>query len=436
MKGFSQTIRCHRGRRALALRSPFGAAFLFALLSSVGGLSSLHADDWPGWRGPQRDGRSQEEGLLERWPAGGPPLVWQAKGIGQGFSSMAVVGEVIVTMGDVGGQERIIAVDARTGNSLWSTDNGPVFRNDMGDGPRGTPVVVDGQVYALGANGNLTVLDLETGRWAWTVNVLEKFGGHNIRWGLSESPLVVGNRVLVNAGGRRASIVALDTSSGAVIWTSQSDPAGYSSSVLADIGGSQQAIFFTGRRALGLSLADGELLWEYERVSNATANIATPIVHDGRVFLSSNYDTGCALLDLRQGGAKEVYFNRQMKNHHSSSVLVDGTLYGYSSAILTAMDFDTGKVLWKDRSVGKGSVIYADGHLYCLGERKEVGLVEASPAGYREKGRFKLPTAARSGGQPAWSHPALANGRLYLRDQDVLFSYDVRAKMGDAEAAP
>ena len=213
---------------------------------------------------------------------------------------------------------------------------------------------------------------------------------------------------------------------GSLIWKSQSDKAGYSSAVPLEINGVTQAIFFTGIRALGVDVRDGRLLWEYQKVSNRTANIATPIVHGNRVFVSSNYGTGCALLEIKRNGngfrAEEIYFNQNMKNHHSSSILVGGVLYGYSSAILTALRFDTGEVLWKNRSVGKGSLVYAEGHLYCFSQNGVVGLVEASPEAYREKGRFSIP----QGSLPSWSHPVISDGRLYLRDQDDLYCFDIR----------
>jgi len=220
----------------------------------------------------------------------------------------------------------------------------------------------------------------------------------------------------------------LNKKDGSVLWRSQGDRAGYSSAILHEIGGIPQAIFFTAQRALGVDTRDGRLLWSYDRVSNRTANIATPIARGNHVFLSSDYGTGAALLELSASGngvnAKEVYFTHEMRNHHASSVLIGDHLYGFSSAILTAMKFDTGEVAWRDRSVGKGSVIFADDRLYLYSERGVVGLAEANPAGYREHGRFQL----RTGSLPTWSHPVVANGKLFLRDQDNIYAYDVRAQ--------
>jgi outer membrane protein assembly factor BamB len=352
--------------------------------------------------------------------------VWKAGGAGTGFSSMSVTGGRLYTVGARGGTEYIHAFDVATGKKLWEVANGKEYSNDRGNGPRGTPTIDGGRLYVLGASGDLTVLDAAKGTRVWSVNVLREFGGSNPRWGLSESPLVAGDRVLVNAGGPNASIVAFNKNDGKVIWKSQSDGAGYSSAVTQRVGNTDQAVFFTERRAVGVDIRDGRLLWEYPRVANRVANIATPVVKDNFVFLSSDYGTGSALLKLDPTGggvsATEVYFTQEMRNHHSSSILVGEHLYGFSSAILTALRFADGATAWKDRSVGKGSLAFADGHLYLFSEGGVVGLAEATPAGYREKGRFSIQQA----GLPTWAHPIIAGGRLYIRDQDTVYAYRVK----------
>jgi outer membrane protein assembly factor BamB len=280
-------------------------------------------------------------------------------------------------------------------------------------------------VYALGGNGDLSALDARTGKIVWSKNVLKEFGGSNIQWGISESPLVMGNKVLVNAGGRNASIVALNKDNGNVMWKSQSDEAGYSSAIPLQINGGTQVVFFTAARALGLDVNDGRLLWEYARPSNNVANVATPIARGNRIFISSDYGSGGGVVEIKEDNkAQEIYFTKDMRNHHSSSVLVGDYLYGFSSAILTAMRFDSGEIAWRDRSVGKGSLVFADGHLYCFSENGVVGLVEATPAGYKEKGRFRIAQDSL----PTWTHPVVAGGRLYLRDQDTIYAYDVKEK--------
>ncbi len=385
-------------------------------------------NDWPQWRGPNRDGISKETGLLNQWPEGGPALVWKATGAGRGYSSVSVAKGRIFTMGLRGDREFIIAFDAATGKEAWATPHAGKFGNDRGDGPRGTPTIDGNKGYALGGNGDLSSFDTSTGRIFWTLNVLSKFGGSNIQWGISESPLVLGDKIVVNAGGPGASVVALNKKDGSLIWKSQNDGAGYSSAIALEAGGVNQVIVFTSSRAVGLDLRDGKLLWEYLRPSNNVANIATPVARANRVFISSDYGVGGGLIEIKAAdnglSASEIYFTKEMRNHHATSILVGDYLYGFSSAILTAMKFDTGDIAWKDRSVGKGSMVYADGHLYCFSEKGVVGLVEATPTGYREKGRFSI----TQGSLPTWSHPVISNGRLYLRDQDTIYSYNVKAK--------
>ena len=412
-----------RPRRLAAFMLP--AAIGLSLPAVV---SNRSIDDWPQWRGPNRDGRSAETGLLKAWPAGGPPLAWRATGAGEGYSSFAIAGGRLFTLGAREGNEYLVAYDVASGKRLWEAANGRRFENDRGSGPRGTPTVDGDRVYAFGASGDLSAVDAASGKVAWKVNVLSKFGGSNIQWGLSESPLVLADRVLVNAGGP---IVALRKNDGSEIWKSDGDgrePAGYSSAVLHQIGNIRQAIFFTHTRVVGVDVNTGRRLWSYQPVANDIANIATPIVRDNKVFVSSDYGTGAALLELvaADGGvrAKEVYFTRDMRNHHSSSVLVGDHLYGFSSAILTAMNFGNGQVAWRDRSVGKGSLVFADDRLYLYSEGGVVGLAEANPTGYKEHGRFQVKT----GNLPTWSHPVVSGGKLYLRDQDNIYAYDVRAK--------
>ena len=401
---------------------------LLAIVVLVGVVHEATAQpgaNWPQWRGPNRDGVSKETGLLKQWPAEGPPLAWKASGAGRGYSSFSVANGKLYTMGLRGDREFVAAFDIATGKEAWSTAHGSAFRNDRGDGPRGTPTVDGDRIYALGGAGDLSCLDARTGKIVWTKNVLKEFGSSNITWGISESPLVIGNKVLVNAGGPGASIVALNKADGSVIWKSQSDEAGYSSGIPMQINGLTQVIFFTAERAVGLDVKDGRLLWEYARPSNRTANVATPIVKANRVFISSDYGTGGGVVEIKPDNkAEEIYFTKDMRNHHSSSVLIGDHLYGFSGAVLTAMKFDTGEIAWRDRSVGKGSLVYADGNLYCFSENGVVGVVEATPTGYKEKGRFRI----QQDSLPTWSHPVVAGGRLYLRDQDTIYAYDVREK--------
>lgn len=390
--------------------------------------ASPQASEWFQWRGANRDGISSETGLLQDWPTTGPPLVWRATGVGTGYSSFSASGGRLYTLGARDSVEYLVALDAATGKKVWEFAGGRRFQNVRGDGPRSTPTIDGDVLYAFGGSGDLVSLDAATGKRLWAVNVVQQYGGQNPYWGYSESPLVIGDRILVNVGGRRSSIVAFDKRTGQALWQQHGDEAGYSSPMLLRTGSLSQAVFFTGARALAVDPRDGRLLWSYDRASNNTANIATPVIRDNRVFLSSDYGTGAALLTVRTSGslasADEVYFTRDMRNHHASSILVGDHLYGFSSSILTAMQFETGQVAWRDRSVGKGSLAYADQRLYLYSENGVVGLAEATPAGYREHGRFRID----SGSLPTWSHPIITNGRLIIREQDNVYAYDVKGR--------
>ena len=385
---------------------------------------SLPAADWPQWRGPSRDGLSAETGLLASWPSGGPRVLWRASGLGEGYSSMAVAGGRVFTQGQSGAQEFVIAFDAKTGARAWTAPTGRAFRESRGNGPRGTPTIDGDRLYAMAADGTLACLEAATGKVIWSQNVVQKYGGSIIPWGMSESPLVDGARLVVAPGGRGASVVALNKIDGTLIWKAGNDQAGYASAMLADIGGVRQIVTLTGEAALGVRADNGQVLWRYTKVANNTANIATPIVQDGYAFFSTSYDTGGALLRIEPRGVSEVYFTRRMKNHYSTSVLVGDVLYGFDDSILTAMRFKTGDVLWRHRSVGKGSVIYADKHLYVLSEDGAVALVEARPDQYHEVSRFDIP----SGRYPTWAPPVIANGQLYIREQDRLVAFDIQAR--------
>ncbi|MCC6590285.1 MAG: PQQ-like beta-propeller repeat protein [Bryobacterales bacterium] len=388
--------------------------------------SYAHAADWPQWRGPNRDAKSTETGLLKKWPEGGPKLVWKAQGLGAGYSNVTVAAGRVYTLGQRGDTQYVMAFDEATGKKLWEVANGSAYRERRGDGPRSVPTVEGDRLWAFSADGTLSCLEAKTGKKIWGYNVTEKFGAGVPHWGYSESPLIDGDNLIVLPGGSGASVVALNKNTGAVIWKSQSDSAGYSSASLGTVGKIKQVMVLSSQGAMGMRADNGELLWRYDKVANRTANVATPIFHNNHVFYSTDYGTGCALLKLQPNGgsvkATEVYFNRDMKNHHASSILIGDHLYGFSSAILTAMNFMTGEVAWRDRSVGKGSLVYADGMLYLLSEDGVVGLAEATPQAYREVSRFTIQKSDR----PTWANPVIANGKLYIRDQDTLYNFDIK----------
>jgi outer membrane protein assembly factor BamB len=390
--------------------------------------ASANSTEWPQWRGPNRDGVSAETGLLSSWPSGGPKVLWTASNLGSGYGSVAVAGGRIYLQGGRNRESVVWCLDANGGKPVWHAPLGEALNQDRGPGPRGTPTVDGDRVYALSENGTLACIRAKDAHLAWNKNILRDFGGRNPNWLLSESPLLDGNKLVFSPGGSGAAIVAVDKMSGRDVWSSKelSDPAGYSSIIAADIDGVRTYMTLTARAGVGVRASDGKLMWRYEQVANRTANCATPIYSRNKVFYTSAYGTGCALLNLKgQNGtvqADEVYFNRDMMNHHGGVVLVNDHLYGFSNAILTCMEFGTGKVAWKDRSVGKGSLAYADGKLFLLGEGSVAGLAKATPDAYQELGRFNIPDS----GLPSWAHPVVAGGKLYIRNQGMLTCYDVR----------
>ena len=397
-----------------------------ALLLSI---TAIHAAEWPQWQGPDRTRLSKETGLLKEWPAAGPPVVWTTTGLGSGYGSMAVAGERVFVQSARGRNSVVIALNRADGKEVWSKALGASLTDDRGPGPRGTPTVDGDRIYALSENGDLACLTID-GTAVWQRNILREFGGRQLQWLISESPLVDGPHVIVSPGGPGAGMVKLDKLTGKTVWTAKelSDPAGYSSVIAADMQGVRTYMTFTASAGVGVRASDGKLMFRYPNAANYVANVATPIFSNDKVFFSSAYGTGGGLLNLTvQNGevrAKEAYFTRDMKNHHGGIVLVDGYLYGFNDSILTCLEFATGKMMWRDRSVGKGSVTFADGSLYIQGENDVFGLADATPSGYREKGRFRIPDK----GLPSWAHPVISDGRLYVRAQDTLIAYDIKAR--------
>jgi outer membrane protein assembly factor BamB len=402
-------------------------AAVVTLLAAALGAQTTVTTDWPQWRGPDRNGISKETGLLKQWPPIGPTQLWRVTTLGAGYGSVAVKGDRIYVQMMTGRQSSVASLNRANGQILWSRALGPSSNNDRGSGPRGTPTIDGDRLYVLTESGNLACLLLADGTPVWQRNLLQEQRASNIQWLLSQSPLIDGNNVIVSPG---AGIAAVDKMTGKTVWSTPGlrDEAAYSSVISADVQGVRTLLTFTATAAVGVRASDGKVMFRYPKVANGTANIATPVFSGNKVFFTSGYGTGAALLGLTaQGGevkAQEIYFTRDMKNHHGGVVLVNGTIYGFNDAILTALDFETGKMLWRDRSVGKGSITYADGHLYALSENNVMGLVEASPTGYREKGRFEIPDS----GLNSWAHPVVSGGRLYIRNQGSLAAYDIRAK--------
>ena len=386
--------------------------------------------DWPQWQGRDRSAATVETGLLQEWPKDGPPLAWQIKGLGEGFSTPTVAAGRIFSMGNVEKTEFVMALAEDGGKQLWTHDVGAV-RIDGGGyhGPRCSPTVDGDVLYALGLNGDLLCLKVASGDEVWRKDLIKDFHGARGGWGYAESPLIDGDRLLCTPGGKEATIVALDKKTGETIWKCQvpdGDGAAYASIIAVEVDGKRQYVQFLSRGVVGVS-EDGKFLWRYNTPANGTANCSTPLFSDNCVFAASNYGTGGGLVSLKQEGsekytATEVYVTKKMQNHHGGMVLRGGYIYGADSDQLTCMDFKTGNVAWQSRATGKGSVSCVGNRLYFRNEGGPVILAEVNPYEYVEHGRF-TPTGKTD--KPQWAHPVIANGKLYIRDQDILFCYDV-----------
>jgi outer membrane protein assembly factor BamB len=434
-----------RKRAALALAAAGAAAVVLTTDARMAPGAVPPGGHWPQWRGPQRDGVSTETGLLASWPAGGPKRLFSASGLGRGFSTVAITGGRIFTMGDRGTAQYVIALDEDTGKQIWVTRIGSAYdAPDDYHGPRSTPTVDGDLLYAIGTDGQLVCLEAATGRERWRRNFESDFGGRMMSgWNWAESPLVDGDRVVATPGGPRAGIVALDKLTGKEIWRAPiprlvprgEDGAGYSSIVVSNGGGVKQYVQLMGRGLVGVRASDGTFLWGNNTVANNIANISTPVVSGNFVFGSSSYDAGSVLVELSpapQGRvtAREKYAlsGGAFQSHHGGFVLIGGYLYGghgQSRGMPVSIELQTGKLMWPQvRNAGQGSaaVVAADGHLYFRYQNGTVLLVEASPAGYKEKGSLNIPNPH----VVSWPHPVVAGGRLYLREQDALHVYDVK----------
>jgi len=403
---------------------------VLACAGAVGFPAPAAETGWNQFGGPQRDNRSPDEGLARRWPDEGPALLATTTLCGVGYSSVSLADGAVLTMGSRGDDERVICLDEATLEERWATTIGTTRPDGMGAGPRGTPTIVGDAVYALGANGDLACLSLADGRVRWAGNVLANSGATNITWGISESPLVDGGRVIVTPGGPGGTMVAVDAKSGRLVWRAAvpGDPAaGYASIIVVETGGLRQYVNFVHSGVIGVRADSGQWIWGNDASANGTANCSSPVVWRGHVFSASGYGKGGALVrlagDRRGVAATLAYTTKDMKSHHGGLVVDGDHVYGTDDSLFTCLDLRTGRVAWQHRSVGKGAVVWADGLLVLRGEEGPVVLVECSPRGYVERGRF---TPAQRSDRPAWPHPVIANGKLWLRDQEMLAVYDLR----------
>lgn len=402
--------------------------------------AALHADDWPQWRGPARDGISQEKGLLKQWPPEGPKLDWQIDDLGEGYSTPAVAKGRIYVLANRGLDDEFVkALDAKNGKELWSTRLGKVGNpNQKPSYPaaRSTPTVDGDLLFALGSDGDLACLDVEHGKPRWQKNLREQFAGKPGIWAYSESPLIDGDVLVCTPGGSAATMLALDKNSGEVIWKSpmsESDDAAYSSPIVVEAAGVRQYVQLLQKGLVGVDTKSGKLLWRYAKpISRFDANIPTPLAADGYVYVASAGTGGGAIrlkkVDEGTIEPQEIYFSTQLPTAIGGAVKIGDYLYGTTAQAMLCIELATGKVKWHERGLGAASLCHADGRFYLHGENGDMALVEASPEGYRQKGRFtppNLPGERQSMGK-AWAYPVVADGRLFIRDGNMLWAFDVK----------
>jgi outer membrane protein assembly factor BamB len=396
---------------------------LLVILTAVLHLASAsHADDWPQWRGPRQDGISLEKGLLAQWPENGPKQLWRVP-LGDGFSSVSVVGNRAYTCFGSDAGEYAVCLNVADGKQIWKVRLGDLYKNgEYGDGPRATPAVDSGLVYVLGANGALMCLDAATGKQVWSADLLKLRGGKLPEYGFSASPVIVGNYVIavVGAGGGK-SLVAYNKSDGKLAWTSLDNRIGYSTPHAVTVDGVPQIIVLMGDAVVCVSPSDGKEYWQKPWITELDANVATPVVADNRVFISTGYSTGCALFELSAKGGKpaaeKVWANKEMKNYFATSVFLGGNLYGFDNNKLACQDIRTGKVKWRQSGFNRGSLIVADGKLIILGMSGALALAEPSPQSYKEISKFQFCD------EQTWTVPTVSNWRLFVRNEKEIACY-------------
>ncbi len=417
-------------------------ARLTLTLGLLTGLSALSADDWPQWRGPQRTGISEETGLLKTWPQTGPKLEWLRKDVGSGYAAPIVVGERIYLLANEGLDDEFVqALATRDGARLWRTQLGKVGNpNQQPRFPaaRSTPTFDGQSLYALGSDGDLACLAPDTGEIRWRKSLRADFGGKPGTWAYAESPLIDGDVLVCTPGGSEATVVALNKRTGEVIWRTalpEADEAAYASALVVNAAGRKQYVQMLQKGLVGLDARSGKLLWRHaQTVSKFNANIPTPVARAGTIF-SAGAGTGGGVVHLTATdgsvGVEPGYFSPKMPTAIGGAVLVGDHLYGTTGQAMLCVEFATGTVKWEERALGAGSLLYADERLYLHAESGEVGLIEASPDGYVERGRFTPPEGPERLGpmEKSWAYPVLAQGRLYLRDHGSLWCYDVRASL-------
>ncbi|HIE26731.1 TPA: alcohol dehydrogenase [Candidatus Poribacteria bacterium] len=415
--------------------------YLLATLQAI----NIQASDWSQWLGTERNGLSKETGLLKEWPEGGPKLLWSedgftsvnhVEGIGSGFSSPSIANGSLYITGMIDNNEILSAYDLE-GNLKWRKEYGKAFSKSYPDA-RTTPTVDGNSIYVISGTGDVVCFDATSGDIKWSVKAFDKFEGKHGSWGIAESPLIVDDKVIYTPCGEKTTVVALDKNTGETVWASESinDKSAYVSPILVERGGKKLIVGVTGDYIIGVNAANGKIEWQFNYKETSEKgrdiNAVSPIYHNGYIYVTSGYDHGGAMLKLSEDGTNVslAWVDSTLDTHHGGVVLVDGYIYGANwinngEGNWVCLDWNSGKTMYEKKWHNKGSIIYADGMLYCYEEKTgNLGLVKASPEDFTVVSSFKI----KQGKGPHWAHPVISDGRLYIRHGNVLMVYDIKAK--------
>ena len=393
-------------------------------------VTSAPAGDWPQFRGPRRDGMSGEKGLMAQWPDGGPKLLWSVEGIGKGFSHVSVANGLVYVTGLVG-KEGVLRAYTLEGKPKWEANYGPEYGKDH-PGARTIPTVCDGLVYVMSAVGRLSCFGAADGKPVWSANVFELAEAKEIQWGYAESVLIDGEKVVVTPLGKKAAMLAFDRKTGRPVWASRplDHESSFCSPIVVEHAKRRMIVTLTDKAVVAFASEDGNTLWQHAYQNQRQNHPDTPIYRDGMLYVTSGYGKGAVGLELVAdgGGVRQVWEQAKQDPAHGQAVLVDGYVYASShqsiSGKWSCVEFKTGKLMWQDPGVGKGgSVIYADGMLYCYSENGIVGLVRPSADKCQVISKFQVPL----GDGTHWAHPVVSNGRLFIRHGNVLMCYGISA---------
>jgi len=396
------------------------SVLLLLILSTVGYTKDTGAD-WPQWRGPSRDGLSPETDLIDGWREGGPKVLWRAAS-GDGYSAISIKEDRLYTMLGRESSEIIICLDAKSGKTFWQYSLDSKFKNQFGNGPRATPTVNNGIVYGISARGKLAALNSATGAEIWKKDLVAEYDAKVPNWGVSTSPLVYQNLLIVDVGGSgRNGLMAFDKKNGKVVWGTATSAPGYSAPIFFETDAAKHILNFSGKALISVNPQNGALRWSYEWITDYDVNAATPIfIAPDKVFISTGYGKGAAMLKVSANSVDEIWKSRAMRNHFSSSIYLNGFLFGFDNATLKCVDANTQKTLWAKRGFSKGSLLYADGRLIVLGEKGKLALVEAKPDAYVEQAVAQVLQGK------CWTVPTLLNGKLYIRNQKEIQCLDFK----------